>query len=82
MGMTKRGDFLLVESSDRQLLDSMYQTMTVTGCTLDKNDLLKMATGIMGNRSKPFVSAKEVATVGEAISIIENCGWVVLEFLN
>ena len=80
MNMTKGGDFLLIESSDRRNLDPTHRLMMMRGNTLDKGGLLRMATNIKRNRERP--DTKEVVSITEAVSVVEGSDWVVLEFLN
>jgi hypothetical protein len=78
-GVTQKGDFLVIEGSNREPLDSLYRLIKVVGCTLDEPGLIDMAKGIQKVRCK---DPSQVKSAEDAVCVLEVSGWIIIRFMN
>lgn len=79
VALAQKGDFLVVERTDRPSLDCNYRHIALTGKTLNEKELIEMAIGISSVRKvkNPVIDSTDCA-----IRIIEGGGWIVLKFMD
>ena len=76
---TKTGDFLIIDTiQPRPEIDYIYRTICPKGFTTDTEGILKIADRMIQLTQPQY----ECQSTVEAIGILRESGWVVLQFLS